>query len=137
MKATTVGRDSACDLVLDHPTISRTHARIELGDDGHVSILDADSSNGVFLNRNATWIRIKRVSLCIGDRIRFGEYDIALEQITAVFGRRARVKLHAKQFFLRHGKAGSRGQVDFPDPGQPMKKPRRNPQTGRVEDDLA
>ena len=75
MKIKTCGRETSCDLVLEQSTVSRLHARIELADDGLVCIQDAGSHNGTFLNRNDTWIRVMRASqLCIGDRIRFGDY---------------------------------------------------------------
>ena len=67
------GREPTCGLVLDHPSVSRVHAHLELLGDGLVRLQDADSSNGTFINRNESWIRIKRATLCIGDLVRFGE----------------------------------------------------------------
>ncbi|MBT8075450.1 MAG: FHA domain-containing protein, partial [Gammaproteobacteria bacterium] len=86
MMLKTCGREPSCELVLEHATISRLHARIELADDGLVSVRDAGSQNGTFLNRNDNWIRIKKAVLCIGDRVRFGDVEVPLERLTAVFG---------------------------------------------------
>jgi len=93
MKSKTIGRETTCDLVLDHTGVSRCHARIELADDGLVSVQDADSRNGIFLSRNDSWIRARKVTLCIGDRIRFGEIEVPLDKLTAVFGNRSEVRL--------------------------------------------
>jgi len=130
----TCGREPSCDLVLEDSTLSRIHARIELADDGLVSINDAGSSNGTFLNRNDSWIRVRRVTLCIGDRVRFGDVEVPLEGITAVFGKGANIRLEARHFPIRHGKAVAmplKGQVDH---GSSLHKPRRNPVTGKIEE---
>lgn len=128
------GRDPSCDLVVDDPALSRLHARVELADDGLVSINDAGSSNGTFVNRNDCWIRIRRVHLCIGDRIRFGDTEVPLERLTAVFGRRANIRLEARRFPVRRGKnvtVPPKGQAER---GPSLHKPRRNPATGRIEE---
>ncbi len=44
-----LGRDPRCDVVIDHPQVSRTHARITRRDQGW-QIEDLDSTNGTFLN---------------------------------------------------------------------------------------
>ena len=54
----TCGREPTCDLVLEDVTLSRLHAHIELADDGLVTINDACSSNGTFVKRNDSWIRM-------------------------------------------------------------------------------
>ncbi len=135
MEIKTCGRDPDCDLVLEHSTLSRLHARIELADDGLVSVHDAGSSNGTFLNRNDSWIRIRKVTLCIGDRIRFGDVEVPLERLTAVFGKRARTRLEAQAF------PGQAWQNQLPSrcraagAGPSLNKPRRNPVTGKIEED--
>jgi pSer/pThr/pTyr-binding forkhead associated (FHA) protein len=110
------------------------HARIELADDGLVSIIDAGSSNGTFVNRNDCWIRVRKVHLCIGDRIRFGECDVPLERLTAVFGKRANIRLEAKRFPIRRGKTVSTPLEKQAEHGPARNKPRRNPATGKIEE---
>jgi pSer/pThr/pTyr-binding forkhead associated (FHA) protein len=133
----TCGRDPGCDLVLEDSTLSRLHARIELAADGLVSINDAGSSNGTFLNRNDRWIRIRKVTLCIGDRIRFGAIEVPLERLTAVFGKRHTTRLEARRFPARHGKTVARPLAGQTDHGASLNKPRRNPATGKIEEDRA
>ena len=134
MKSKTAGREPSCDLVCEHATVSRFHARIELADDGFVSLVDTGSRNGTFLNRNDSWIRVHKVTLCIGDRIRFGEHIVPLEQLTTVFGSRSNARLEATHFPLRQGDMANRPYADLHDPGPVLKKPRRNPSTGKIEE---
>jgi len=131
----TCGRDPGCDLVLEHPTLSRLHARLELAADGLVWVHDAGSSNGTFVNRNDHWVRIGKVVLCIGDQIRFGEVEVPLQELTAVFGRHASTRLEAKRFRVRHAGKTTRTAAGQPGHGPVLTKPRRNPVTGKVEDD--
>ena len=135
MKSKTVGRDSSCDLVLDHSEASRVHARIEVNEDGLIFLQDADSSKGTFLNRNDSWIRIRKVTLCIGDRIRFGELEVALERLTAVFGNRSNARLEARHFQLKNANTGARSFADLRNTGPLLQKPKRNPVTGKIEED--
>ena len=133
----TCGREPSCDLVLEDSTLSRVHARIELSDDGLVTIHDAGSSNGTFLNRNERWIRVRKVTLSIGDRIRFGDIEVPLGRLTAVFGRSASTRLEARRFPHRHGKGVVQPSAGKTDPGSSLNKPRRNPATGKIEDSTA
>jgi pSer/pThr/pTyr-binding forkhead associated (FHA) protein len=120
----TCGRDPACDLVVEHPTVSRFHARIELADDGVVWVEDDHSCNGTHLKRCDNWTRIYKASLCIGDSIRFGDFEVPLEQVTALFAGEAKVRLRARRFPFQVKAA----------PGEQIQKPRRNPVTGKVEE---
>lgn len=49
-KGTTLGRDSSCDIILDHSGVSRFHARISQDPFGRWIIEDTGSHNGVFIN---------------------------------------------------------------------------------------
>jgi hypothetical protein len=115
--------------------VSRFHARVELSADGHVSIVDTDSRNGVYLKRNDAWIRVKKVTLCIDDHIRFGEHDVPLEQLTALFGKRSNAKLAARHFSLRQGTRDVRSFAEMFDSKSALRKPKRNPVTGKIEED--
>ncbi len=46
----TIGRDPGNTLALDHPQISRYHARLELLPDGNLRVIDLNSTNGTFIN---------------------------------------------------------------------------------------
>jgi len=131
----TIGRETSCDLVIEHSSASRQHASIELSADGSVWLADADSRNGMFLNRNDAWIRVSRVTLCVGDRVRFGDHEVPLHQLTALFGKRAIVSLGEQHFSLRQGKRTNTKKSGWDDPGPSLQKPQRNPVTGQIEEE--
>lgn len=131
----TCGRDPGCDLVLEHPTLSRLHARLERASDGLVWVHDAASSNGTFVNRNETWVRIRKIALCIGDRVRFGDVEVPVKDLTAVFGRHVNTRLAEKRFRVKHARGTGRTSAAQADHGPALNKPRRNPVTGKIEED--
>jgi hypothetical protein len=64
----TIGRDPGSDIVIDHPQVSRSHARLLWQADG-VVLEDTGSSNGSYVNRN----RVRgSVRLSNGDAIILG-----------------------------------------------------------------
>ena len=63
-----IGRDASNDFVVDHPTVSSRHCRIEY-QDGRYSIVDLGSTNGTFVNDKG----IQRKVLHHGDRVRLGQ----------------------------------------------------------------
>lgn len=70
-----IGRDSACDLVLEAPSVSRYHASIRISVDS-LYLRDLDSRNGLFRNG----VRLNgEVRVQSGDRIELGEVTIAFE----------------------------------------------------------
>ena len=130
----TIGRAADCDVVLDHASVSRLHATVQTTADGYLSVLDGDSSNGTYLHRNGRWIRVRKVILGTGDRIRFGEQELPLEHLVGLFGHRASVR-------LREGYSVRGKPLVFDDrPGEPprprvvLENPRRNPLTGDIEE---
>ncbi len=135
LKSKTVGREPSCTLVVEHPSVSRLHAHIQLADDGLVFVLDVDSRNGTFLNRNDSWIRVRRVTLCVGDRIRFGEVEVTLEHLTGVFGNLANTRLEARHFPLRDSNNHAKSSAQQVGHGALLQKPKRNPATGKIEED--
>lgn len=135
MQTKTCGRESSCDFVLENPGISPLHARIELADDGLVCVVDEESDNGSFLNRNDVWIRIMKVTLCIGDRIRFGDTEVPIDQLVSVFGSDSNARLEARHFAPRQVSSGTKPFVRHHDHGPVLQKPRRNPKTGKIEED--
>ncbi len=70
----TVGRDPTCDLVLDHPTVSRHHAVIRM-DGERPTIQDQGSSVGMRING----VAMRRASLDVGDQIAIGPYRIVFD----------------------------------------------------------
>ncbi|WP_448527302.1 FHA domain-containing protein [Parathermosynechococcus lividus] len=68
-----IGRDPANDMVLDHPVVSRFHARLYL-EDGQWHIMDLESANGTYVNNRRLDPR-KPYPLPTGALIRIGPYS--------------------------------------------------------------
>jgi len=130
----TIGRASECDLVLEHDSVSRLHANIEVTPEGYLAVQDAHSSNGTFLHRNGRWIRTRKAILGNQDRIRFGDHEVALDRLISLFGSHNRVRLRegysvrGKPLLFDHQAA------DLPKPKIVLENPRRNPLTGDIEE---
>lgn len=71
---TTIGRSSSCTIVIQSPTVSRLHARIEIQHDRYV-LFDAGSANGTFVNGN---LIAQGYQLSTGDEIALGSLDLLL-----------------------------------------------------------
>lgn len=71
---TLLGRGKNCDLVLDYPTISRSHAVLTRYDDGSWSISDVGSKGGVEVNGKA----VRSCALEYGDTISLGGVKVTL-----------------------------------------------------------
>lgn len=130
----TVGRSNNCDLVLDHGSVSRVHARVEVTGEGYLEVHDSNSSNGTFLHRNGSWIRSRKVILGTQDRIRFGEHEVPLDRLVELFGNNTRVRL--REGYSVRGKPLLFDQMhaDLPRPKIVLENPRRNPLTGDIEE---
>jgi pSer/pThr/pTyr-binding forkhead associated (FHA) protein len=130
----TIGRGADCDLVLKHDSVSRLHAGIEATEEGYLAIGDLQSSNGTFLHRNGRWIRTRRVILGTQDRIRFGDHEVELDELVALFGDQARVQL--REGYSVRGKPLLFDQLltGLPKPKIVLENPRRNPLTGDIEE---
>jgi len=130
----TIGRSGQCDLVLDHDSVSRMHARIEVTEEGYLAIKDQHSSNGTHLYRNGQWIRSLKVILGTQDRIRFGDCEVPLDDLVSLFGKNSRVQL--REGYSVRGKPLLFDELlaDLPKPRVVLENPRRNPLTGDIEE---
>ena len=73
-----IGRSKRSDIVIDFPTVSRTHAVLTRYDDGSWTITDADSSGGILVNG-------KKVHICAlqpEDVICVGGVEMTLQPIS-------------------------------------------------------
>jgi ABC transport system ATP-binding/permease protein len=73
-RAIIIGRGEECELRLDHPEVSRNHARIhQVGD--NYWLFDLDSTNGTFVNG----MPVKRAELHEGDLIQIAHFFLIFE----------------------------------------------------------
>ena len=71
----TVGRDAeCCDVVFEHPTVSRRHAQLHHRDGAWV-LQDLDSTNGTTINGR----RVARCRLQPGDRLTLGRQTVVVD----------------------------------------------------------
>jgi len=73
--ALVIGRSPACDLAINHPSVSRQHARVSVREDG-AYLADLGSTHGTF-------VRGQRISgevrLAAGDTFTIGQVDVAVD----------------------------------------------------------
>lgn len=99
-ESVTIGRDGSCDVVVDHPSVSRTHARLTRRANGTLSIEDLASANGTYLEGQ----RIGRepVSIREGQLLVLGAVEMLVgEGGTIVDVRRPRVSLSFEDVMVR------------------------------------
>lgn len=69
----TIGRKASCDIVIEHPSISGVHARMNLKGQG-LEIVDLGSSNGLTVGGH----KVPAAALKCGDRFRLGIVDFVV-----------------------------------------------------------
>lgn len=73
-----IGRSKRSDIVIDFPTVSRSHGVLTRYDDGSWTVTDADSKDGIFVNGKRVRIR----ALQPDDVISIGGVEIQLQPIS-------------------------------------------------------
>lgn len=73
-----VGRDSECELQLNHFTVSSLHCELALSNDG-VHLRDCGSTNGTFINGEP----VREAWLVPGQELKFGEVELLVESTDA------------------------------------------------------
>jgi adenylate cyclase len=71
-----IGRSEGCQIVLRDYSISRTHARVAVGEDGNARIQDLKSKNGTQVNG----VPVVEAPLRDGDRITLGKFDLTFSK---------------------------------------------------------
>lgn len=78
-----VGRARECGVCLDDASVSRNHAAVELLADGRLYVTDRRSTNGTFVLDGGKWRPIHQELLRPTDRVRFGHYEITVQELHA------------------------------------------------------
>jgi predicted component of type VI protein secretion system len=130
----TIGKNATCDVQIDHPTVSGLHAQARLDTGRFLWVRDESSARGLFLKRHDQWVRARLISLCTGDLLRIGDVELTIDQITSKYGEHVDVRLaptpKPSLFDERTGRYTLRSKDDEPT----LDTPKRNPDTGGVED---
>lgn len=74
----TIGRDPECDIVVEHPRLSRIHLRLERDDEGLYQITDLDSTTGTRLGEERL-IANEPSAWQIGEILRVGDLLMRIE----------------------------------------------------------
>ncbi len=127
-----LGRSKDCSITLRDTTISRTHAAIEINRDGTLDIQDLGSANGTWVKRKGRWRRVDRVTMRADQEIRFGKKKVLLSELfkdidlVALVGARRAAALERLDS----------GAIDVHniDQREWHERPRRNPDTGDIEE---
>ena len=130
MTTRTIGSWNQCDLVVHGEKVAHIHAQLQLANDGYLTLLDAGSEHGTFLQRNEQWIRVMKVELGSRDGIRLGDTEVALAHLLELFGEHVRLRDHHALRVPAHlaerlAAAGTRVLLE---------RPKRNPTTGIIEE---
>ena len=75
-QGTTLGRGSNCDVILDHSSVSRLHARIYQDPFGRWIVEDLKSHNGIFVNGQ----RIQACAVLPGQQISISHFTLSLSE---------------------------------------------------------
>lgn len=130
----TIGKNTTCDLCLDDASVSGLHAQARLDEGRFLWVRDEHSARGLHLKRNDNWVRVRLVSACAGDVLRFGNVEVELDRITSLFDSDDDVRLAEPPvpslFDARTGRYTLRNPEDEPT----LSSPKRNPDTGELED---
>ena len=74
----TIGRATGANFIVDAALVSRVHCRLTASTDGHLELLDLESTNGTYVNGTRVANALKLES---GDRIQVGRVEfIALRE---------------------------------------------------------
>ena len=79
-----VGRAASSDVVLDHASVSKLHARIRAAADGTYFISDAGSRNGTFVGGRR--LDSTEVALPFGSKLTVGDWDLRFSRLADTIG---------------------------------------------------
>ena len=74
-KTLSVGRSRDCGLCIPEPSVSKSHFFLRVSGDNRISIIDAHSTNGTFVN-NVVLSPSEEIVLCDNDLIEFGNISL-------------------------------------------------------------
>ncbi len=78
-RSRTLGSDPSCEIHVDHPSVSKRHARVWITESGRLSIEDLGSSNGTYVDGR----RIQgEQTVGLDHRLAFGNVYAELEQVS-------------------------------------------------------
>ncbi|WP_423068277.1 FHA domain-containing protein [Devosia sp. CN2-171] len=129
MTILTVGRHSDCEIILDHPTISRRHAEVQAVAGGKFTIQDTDSAGGTFVRDGDIWRRVRKQTVSLRDVLRFGEYEIGVAELLEKIDPSVTLQFGASEAAPVRRAAGANSEPKKPEVGGRFE---RDPATGLI-----
>lgn len=80
----TIGRDTAADILIPEPSVSRIHAEFVLIGADEILYQDRQSSNGSYLIENNAPVRITQQRLRSDAKLRMGNVEVVVRDLIAV-----------------------------------------------------
>jgi len=122
-----LGRSEECEVRLEDDTVSRAHASLRLGAGARLQLTDLQSSNGTFVHRDGRWMAVQETEVFAQDRLKLGELEVTISELLAPFPAFA---------VLFDGPFPDGAELELAQDNTPpaFDRPRRNPQTGDIED---
>lgn len=80
-----VGRGKGCDIIVNFPTVSRSHVILrETGVD--ISLCDLCSTGGTHVVRDGFWTSVRRATVAPDEPIRLGDYKTTARELLSLAG---------------------------------------------------
>lgn len=135
MKLRTIGSWDGCDLAFDDRQMAPIHVQAQLNEEGFITVLDAGTDEGTFLQRNEQWIRIVKIELGSQDRIRCGSQVLDAGDLVGLFGEQVKVQFRDNRALRIPSSLEER--LAAAEKREIFQRPRRNPETGNIEEKSA
>ena len=123
-----VGRDRACDVRLEDPSVSRRHAEVVRASGGGLFVTDCATTNLTYVMDGRRWRAIRQELVEPAGRLRFGDCEMTVERLDALCPRGEVFPGGGGDAGSAGAGAGTRGD-DTPDPTHGME---RIPDTGEL-----
>ncbi|MHA1538079.1 MAG: FHA domain-containing protein [Alphaproteobacteria bacterium] len=117
MQTLSIGRSATNDIVVDHRTVSRKHAELDILDDGSFRLRDNDSANGTYVKIDTTFHRSAEAQVGEADIVRFGSFESSVANLVLLAQKRSTKK--------RRRRAGVKKSVEeavVPEPRKPSER---------------
>ena len=127
----TIGRAKRTDIQLRGSSVSRVHAELRLGKGGAIRLVDCGSSNGTFVFHDGKWTPVSKARVTLASRVRFGSVERRMQDLVELCAKRAESAAGDGSDDRASPKGGAAARRDD---RQHFERPRRNPNTGEIEE---
>ncbi|WP_317932710.1 FHA domain-containing protein [Halioxenophilus sp. WMMB6] len=80
----TAGRSGSADYVIDHESVSRTHAEITRSQSGRLYLIDCGSTWGTYVWRDEQWQKLQQGYIKHSETLAFGKQKVPVATLDAL-----------------------------------------------------